>query len=126
MNEGTYAIQQRRQLEHDLDTARQDLEELRQNISKVLRYLDALPDNPITEAIRLRVSALLNIGAPIDPREGGEQLEIFSIEVAAQESEKEVPEQTLQEWAAEVEQKFNDMTVETSDGLRMLAAREAT
>jgi hypothetical protein len=138
MSEGDFAVQQRRQLEHELDSMRQDVDELQANIGKVVRYFDTLPEEPALAAIVLRVKKLLNVGPPINLKEE-EQHEILNIDVgfgwsvrpsspgSSEEDEVKESEEaqlSLVDWGEEMEAKFNDMTVEDNDGLRRMAARE--
>lgn len=122
MSEGEHT---KKQLEHDLDTARQDFDELRGNIERVVLYLDSLPEEPAFEAIRIRVKTLLNIGEPLVLREE-DQREIFVVAVEAgwETEETEEPDLPLKEWGMTMEEKFNNMTMEDSEGLRRMAARE--
>jgi hypothetical protein len=127
MTDATYALQQRKQLE-------QDIEELRANIGRVVRYLDSLPEDPILAALTLRVKTILNVGEPMELRDE-DQLDIFAIAVGEKQREvgstsehvaEEGEEQmSLIDWGEEMNKKFNDMTVPTKDGLRRLAARES-
>jgi len=132
MNEGTYTMVQREKLQGELAGLQQDLDEVLTNIGKVLTYMEALPDDPLFDAVRLRVKTLLNV-RPVSG--GGEHVEIFNIELAEglveigsnrdRVEEEELIDEPLIAWGARMEKLFNDMTVESGTGLRKLAAREA-